>query len=165
MDAAFEILLPDGSDLSPFKFDTPVFEWDGISYPQGAPESQFGSMFKLKVLDKYYFDYIKSKLPGDLKNIKWLPIAVLGEDLDAYNAQLFGLGTEEDGFSLRYLLKDFLDKKTNWIVIFQPQYDGFSEVKKGNINDVLTMLEFSIRTSRKGFMIYHTNLSPSLKQD
>jgi hypothetical protein len=154
MDAALEILLPQDTDLASLGFKVPTFTWQGVEYPQGKPECTFGKNFILKVLESYDMRFVLSKIPAELRNTQWMPIAVLGEGLDIYNADIFGLQNEEEEFSLRKLFDLVLKPQRNWIVIYSPQYDGFNKIKQGSVNDIFNELECSIKNTREGFLIY-----------
>ncbi|WP_315822671.1 hypothetical protein [Paraflavitalea speifideaquila] len=94
-----------GSAITGLPFKIPHFEWDGVNYPQGPPECKFGSNFELKILERYNFDYIQSKVPRSLRGIEWQPISVQGDGLDLYVAQIFGMGKgEEEGYTFKDLL-------------------------------------------------------------
>lgn len=155
MDASFEVLVPFDTEFVKLKFEIPFFEWQGEKYPQGLPESSFGSSFQLKEMEHYNFKNVEESIPLSLKNIKWKVISIQGDGLDNYVAELFGFGMEEIGFTLRDLLYTLLGDLQNWIVIFGPQYDGFDVAKRGDIEDVLVDLEDSLKIESRGFLIYH----------
>jgi hypothetical protein len=153
MDGAFLIYLPKDSDLAPFKFEIPLFEWQGVAYPQGKPECIFSKNFKLQFVDN--FEFIENKLPFHYQKMKWQGIEISGEGLDIFISSKFELEIEEEGKAFNDLINIFLRGRSKWIVVLDHQHDGFNFVRNGTIEDVYTEFNNSINNLNKGFMIYH----------
>jgi hypothetical protein len=152
MDVALEILLPADSNLKFLQFTPPVFELNGVSYPQGLPESRFGRNFKL--VKTPIPDYILSLLPADYKGFDWQCIAISGQGLDLYEGSIRGIAEEESGASLSDLITTLLYEQEHWAVIFEPDYDGVDVVQSGVVEDVMAGINYSFNVEKKGFLIW-----------
>ncbi len=155
MDGSFEFLLPKNSITQGFEFEIPMFEWQGVNYPQGTAECKFGSNFILKISENsdILISSYKKSMPKYYQNEEWHCIEVLGKGMEIYIGSLYELGAEEINNSLKDLINTLLQDKTMWAVVYSHQDDGFEEVKKGSISDILLNFENAIRKS-EGFMIY-----------
>jgi hypothetical protein len=156
MDAAFEILLPISFDLKELGFKIPQFEWQGVQYPQGLPELLFGKNFHLKVSERTNISYIRNTLPPEYKNIEWQIVEVTGDGLDIYCQNLFKLAHEEIGYTLKDMLYFLLNNQLVWVVVYEPQYDGFRKVMQGSIEDIIINLKETIIEGGEGFLIYNS---------
>jgi hypothetical protein len=153
MDALFEILVPHTSKIKLLNFKIPLFDWGGQTYPQGLPECLFGNNFKMKISE--ISGFIEQNMPHEYRTSNWQCISVDGDGLDIFVDALYGLNKEEVGYTLYDLLTAILCGQTNWMVVYEPQYDGFNKVKKGNIDDVIKELGNAIKSGDdNGFMIY-----------
>ena len=149
MDAAFEILLPMGEDIT-FRFEQPTFEWEGVKYPQGPPEYLYDSNYKL--IKTPVRPHILSKLPDSYKEIYWQCIAIHGDGLQSYRTNLLDIGPEYNDDVLSQLLQGLLAKVTKWVVVFEPDYDFPCEVFEGNVSTVTDKLRLAL-IEKNGFMI------------
>jgi hypothetical protein len=154
MDGSLTFLLPIGSDLSPFNFEIPFFEWDGVKYPQGMAECSFGTNFKLQFADSKYFSYIEKHIPPHLRNMRWYFIEVLGNGPDLFISSLYGFREEEIGYTFQDLIQILLQKKEKWMLVFSHQYDGFTKVIKSTKEEIIGRIEYALKISGEGFMLH-----------
>jgi len=153
MDASFEILLPAEVDLIELGFNVPMFEWQAVKYPQGPPEYFFGRNFHLKASSHDVIGYSKSLLPTEYQIKKWQVIELFGDGLDIYYGLRFdGNEVEEEGFGFLDLLNFLIAKEPLWMFAFGPQFDGFSKICHGRIEDIVNRLADPI-TSLEGFLM------------
>jgi len=157
MDGEIEILLPVTSRISGLPFEIPYYEWDGIKYPQGPPECKFGSNFELQFIEHFNYEYIETIIPHSLRSISWQAISVQGNGPDIFIGQLHGFGKEEVGFRLRDLLETLLSKEPIWLAGFSAQYDGYSRIYSGDIENVIDYLQ-NPEDRRCGFLVCHHSI-------
>jgi len=152
MDLAFEILLPVESDLDLLQFKEPEFEWDGIVYPQGPPETTFGEHFRLVISP--IPDFVLRRLPTAYRKLDLQCIAVSGEGLDLYQSYLRGFVEEEPVPSLSDLITTLIGNRDHWVVNFDPEYDGVAVSEAGTIADVMAGIDYSLKVGKRGFLFW-----------
>ena len=156
---AVEIFLPVGTDLQSFGFKIPMYRWDGVDYPQGPPECDFGKNFKLKMADKMETgDFTKARikrLPEKYQRTEWQLIDILGEGVDIYRNSLFGLQEEENGYGMKDLINALLQDKPHWVFGCEPQFDEPLKIYHGELKDIMITLELVLKNPENGFLIYH----------
>jgi hypothetical protein len=151
MDLAFEILLPEETEL-PFRFETPKFERDGVKYPQARPEYVYTSHYKL--FKTPVAAHLLLKLPIAYQKINWFCVGIYGDGLDYYRNNLLEIGPEYNDDKLNKLLNDLLTITTKWAVVFEPYYDSSWEVNSGTIESVMEEIKRAVAFERKGFIVY-----------
>lgn len=152
MDIAFEILLPIEDEISSFQFQQPEYEWQGIRYPQGPAESSF---YSFKLLKSSVPTSIISLLPSHCQTINWQCISILGDGLKLVKDSLLGICKDNNERFLVALLNTLLSNKSKWVVVFEPEYDGIDEIKKGDIEEVLQKIKSSFLIKKRGFVVWH----------
>jgi hypothetical protein len=155
MDASFQFLLPKEADLSPFNFQIPMYEWDGVNYPQGPPECKFGKNFRLVQEDELNPMLWTRYLPNNYPRINWQIIEVFGDGIHIYWEQLYGSDKQEEaGFTLKDLIQLMLGNKPNWMVAFERNYDdGYGEPRKGKVEDIVPAFQL-LNSLETGFLLY-----------
>lgn len=152
MDLAFEILLPEETEL-PFKFETP--KSDVTKFPQALPEYAYSAHYKLRKTP--VAEHLLLKLPGAYQKINWFCIGIHGDGLDIYRENLLEVGPEYNDYKLNQLLKELLTITTKWAVVFEPHYDSSWEINSGTIKSVMAEIKNAVAFERKGFIIYGEN--------
>lgn len=152
MDLAFEILLPVESDLDLLQFKAPVFEWDGVVYPQGPPEAKFGEHFRLVMSP--IPDFVLRELPTAYRKLDLQCIAIWGEGVDLYRSYLMGFVEEEPVPSLSDLITTLIYNRDYWVVNFEPEFDGVAVSQAGTIEDVMAGIDYSLKVDKRGFLFW-----------
>lgn len=155
MDIAFEIFLPVESTITAIPFETPVFEWQGVKYPQGPEEAHFGYF---KLVKSAYPVNVLSRFPNKLRGINWQCIAVR-EGLRELSNELFFAGNERDelkevGKKLYEMLNYLLGHEPIWVVNFEPGYDYLCEVLPGDIDLVFEKIVSALKEGLDGYLIW-----------
>lgn len=153
MEVCFAIYLPVDADWSAFPFQVPMFEWDGVQYPQGDPECIFGLNWKLKKL-KPHQPYMLSRMPLSYQTAVWQAIFIDGDGLSVYESSLMGVMEEDERYSLEKLLQWILGGQPKWIVRFEPDCDQMDEYNSGDMNTVLEKIQSSLIKEKWGFQIW-----------
>ena len=154
MDLNIEILVPSGTHIPGLTFNEPTFEWQGEKYPQGPPEADFGTNYKL--VYRSIHDFLRSKLPAASRD--WQCISVKGPGLDIYAKKLWmDLSEDEDPEEKDYTLKDLLQTMcagSKWLIIIDKD-EAFEVISSGSLTQVITNLTGVIKgdIDRKGFLI------------
>ncbi|SDG01662.1 hypothetical protein [Chitinophaga filiformis] len=159
MDLIFEMLIPSGIDVPGITFREPFYEWQGERYPQGPPETSFGSNFKL--VYGQIPDFVKNKIPVAYASVDWQCICVKGSGLDLYGHKLWmdlpedeePEDPEEEHFTLRDLLHTICTRR-KWIIVIDID-EAFEVMPSGGLSDVITALNGVIigEIEGKGFLI------------
>jgi len=157
MDASFEFLIPRDADLSPFDFDVPVYIWNGIKYYKEPREYDFGKNFKLVKENSLDLQYLDRYLPFHYNPADWQRIKIFGDGIHIYANIVHGFDSrEQPGFTFKDLVYLMLANKSSWIVAFEANYDdGYGEIRRGNIDEIIPALNHSLKVSRVGFLLYH----------
>lgn len=153
MEVCFVIYLPIDADLSAFPFQVPMFEWDGVQYPQGDPECTFGPYWKLKKLKPHQPD-MPVGTPLSHKTTVWQPIFIDGDGIDNHENSLRGFMEEDEDYSLVKLLQWILRDQPKWVVLFMPDFDQMDEYIPGDFNTVLEKIRSSLVKEKWGFQIW-----------
>ena len=153
MDIGFEIVIPIDSKVSAIEFKQPVYEWDGVAYPQG-PEEAYFHYYKLTKTN--IPQYVVSFIPDHLQKIQWQCISVK-KGLDELYQELKDVEneTQENRNKLLELLNIFISNEPRWFVNFELNFDQIDEVKEGDISTVYQGILDSLSVERKGFLIWH----------
>lgn len=151
MDAAFEILLPIEDEIPSFQFQQPEYEWQGVKYPQGPPESSF---YSFRLLKSSIPTYIVSMLPSHCQTIDWQCISILGDGLKFVRDSLLIVGEDNSERLLFDLLNALLSNRSRWVVVFEPDYNGIDEIKEGEIEEVFEKVKSSL-IEKRGFIMWH----------
>jgi hypothetical protein len=152
MDLAFEILLPEDTEL-PFKFE--IIKRDFVKFPHERPEYIYSSQYELSKTP--VADHLLLKLPIAYQKQNWFCIAIHGDGLDNYREKLLEIGSEYNDDKLNHLLKVLLNIPTKWAVAFEPFYDSTCEIHSGTIESVTENIKIAVAFERKGFIIYGEN--------
>jgi hypothetical protein len=151
MDIAFEIYLPVNATIQNIKFEQPVFQWQGVGYPQGTEEANY-HYFKLKKTDVP--GYVLRQLPFQLQNHIWQCISLtkgLDDFVNEYNYSLLKQSI------LSNLLSELLLDQMRWFIVIEPNYDCELEVLKGNVEIAIDEIGKSLFLERKGLLIWYEN--------
>ncbi|PWV53978.1 hypothetical protein [Chitinophaga sp. S165] len=159
MDLIFEILIPAGTHIPGLTFSEPVFEWQGEKYPQGPPEADFGSNYKL--VYSPVTDFVQRNLPVMSTSTDWQCISVKGAGLDIYGRKLWMNTPEyeepEDPEEAHYTMRDLLQTMcagNKWVVVIDTD-EPFDVISSGSLTLVMTNLAGVIKgdIEEKGFLI------------
>jgi len=151
MDICFEILIPVESTVSAVKFKTPVYEWDGVEYPQGPEEAW---IHYLKIIKSDIPAHVLSFLPDNLKKVKWQCISIVeGMDELVEEVSIEGEMIEKES-NLLDLLDLIVTNEKKWVVIFEPDCDRIDEVIEGDINFAFRRIVKSLKVEVEGFVMW-----------
>lgn len=153
MDICFSIYLPVDADFSAFPFQVPMFEWDGVQYPQGDPECTFGPNWKLKKL-KPHQPYGLMSMPLSHRSTVWQPVFIDGDGLENYMSSVMGLMEEDADHSLEKLLQRLLGGQSKWVVLLMPDFDQLDEYIPGDMNTVLEKIKYTMIEEKRGYVIW-----------
>lgn len=152
MDVGFEILIPIGSENKTIKFAEPVYEWDGVEYPQGPEEAIF-YYFKLKKTEVP--SHISMYLPSGFKDFQWQCISV-ADGIVEYERELLHMNEKSAvDDKLMELLRSILESESKWVVAFEPDCDRIDDTLKGDIDLVFKEIVNSLKIEKKGFVIWN----------
>ncbi len=159
MDLIFEILIPAGTHISGLTFREPIFEWQGEKYPQGPPEADFGSNYKL--VYSPVTNFVQRNLPATSTSTDWQCISVMGPGLDIYARKLWMNAPDdevpEDPEEAQYTTRDLLQTMcagNKWIVVIDKD-EPFEVISSGTLTQIITNLAGVIKgdIDGKGFLI------------
>jgi hypothetical protein len=112
MDVAFEILLPEYTEL-PFKFE--IIKRDFVKFPKERPEYLYSSHYELSKTP--VADHLLLKLPIAYQKLNWFCIGIHGDGLDIYREKLLEIGPKYNDNKLNKLLRDLLTISSMWAVV------------------------------------------------
>ncbi|MDV2442533.1 hypothetical protein CMV00_01795 [Elizabethkingia anophelis] len=152
MDLGFEFLLPIESEVSTFKFERPIYEWQGERFPQGQPETFF---HYFKLMKSIVPKHIIPLLPNDLQTEQWQCISLM-EGIDNLIEELSqNTDINVGGQILADLLFHLIGAEEKRVIIFEPDYDCIDEVFEGNIEVAFYEIINSLTIEKKGFVIWN----------
>jgi hypothetical protein len=156
MDLIFEILIPSGTHFPDLTFNEPTFEWQGEKYPQGPPEADFGSNYKL--VYSPIPNFVRSNLPAACASTDWQCVSIKGPGLDVYARKLWmDILEEEDPEEQHYTLRNLLQTMcagNRWVIIIDKD-EAFEVISSGSLTLVVTNLSGVIKgdITENGFLI------------
>lgn len=161
MELIFEILIPSGTHIPGLTFNEPTFEWQGVKYPQGPPEADFGTNYKL--VYRPIPNFVRSKLPAACASTDWQCISVKGPGLDIYIKKLWRDISEDEDLEVEdpeeqgYTLNDLLQTVcagNKWVIIIDKD-EAFEVISSGSLTQAITNLTGVIKgdIEGKGFLI------------
>ncbi|MBK7707004.1 MAG: hypothetical protein IPJ30_14895 [Acidobacteria bacterium] len=153
MDALLEIIIPSIKEIDGLKVTQPVYEWDGIEYPQGPKVVTWGSVV-LSFDEKQ--QYLLRYLPSNYLNDEWTWLEVSNATLDAYENAINGDSTNHVLQGLGEFLRVFLNSADWWVLAFLLQDDQIDQTYRMNVENCVTYLELMLKRSsrREGFVIH-----------
>ena len=153
VDALFQIVLPELNQLNGLTIEQPVYEWDGIAYPQGP---------KTVSLDEICLRFdakswpVEKFLPSNYIEQNWKWLSATDETLDRYEISVNSL--EERYFADKFeeTLRLLLGQSDRWVVAYLWQYDQIDWSYQLNPEDCISKLRaFLIRDNpNEGFVAY-----------
>lgn len=155
MDDFFVFLLPEDADTNDFNFKIPVYNWQGVDYPQGPPTCRYGANFILTI-DYDEVKFISKFFPYKNKLKNWKAIRVTGNGIDVYRSSLFNADIIEDiGYTLQILIETTLRNQPEWIVFFQKDFDDRVNIIEKNNADVVNEIQNCIKGKQNtGLLLY-----------
>ncbi|WP_343307671.1 hypothetical protein AAHN97_11105 [Chitinophaga niabensis] len=163
MDLAFDIIIPFDAKTPGLEFKVPVYEWDGVAYPQG-PEEVYFHGFKVVKRDVDPHCNTLWALPNHMRKIRrWQCLSIKKGIYELHN-EIWSLQNIEEGevrkqeLSDRFLelLNILLGDQRIWCLSFEREYDdGFEEIKEGDVNVVYEKMVNSLSGRSRGFIVWH----------
>lgn len=153
MEIAFEILVPPRTELE-FKLTRKLFEWQGHLYPQGFPEYWFGRHFQL--IETPSPTHLNLILPGDISKMSWRCLSVKGDGLEILRNS--DANVQWDGKGLGDLLKTLLSGVSQWVIVFEIDYDKIERTFYCVPEDVERLILISLTTKIGGFVALSQNM-------
>jgi hypothetical protein len=153
VDALFQIVVPKITEIDELEIVQPVYEWDGVEYPQG-PEMVLWRNISL------FFDerttYLKKFLPPNYFDESWVWLKVSDQTLDTYDISIKKGSENDDEKPLETFIRHFLMNADKWIMVFLLQYDRIDNVYQMDIEECISKLSSNLRktTTNEGFIAY-----------
>ena len=153
MDALFQIVVPEIKQVDLIETIQPVYEYDGVKYPQGPKVISWRDVSAS--LDEPT-QYLQRFLPAAYLSEHLIWLKVSDETLDRYksivNTESEDLGEIGLEAFIHLLLKD-LDK---WVVAFILHWDQIDNVYQVDVDGAISKLRDNLRrnTQREGFVAY-----------
>ena len=153
MDALFQIVVPEITQIDGLEVTQPVYEWDGVEYPQG---SKIVSWQDISLSFDEQTRYVKKFLPPDYIGESWIWLKLSDETLDKYD---ISVKTETDNGKegiLETFLRLFLSDIDKWVVAFILHYDQIDSDYKLDLDGCISKLRNNLKRNiaSEGFIAY-----------
>lgn len=153
MDALLQIIVPKLVEVEGLELSQPVYEWDGIKYPQGSKIVSWQDISlsfdeKSKYLDKF--------LPPIYMSEEWIWLKVSDETLDKYEITVNDESEKDTEKQLEIFLRFLLADINRWVVVFLLQYDQIDNIYELNVEGFITKLRNNLNrnATKEGFIAY-----------
>jgi len=153
VDALLQIILPKENPLNGLRVEQPVYEWDGIAYPQGPKTVSLNEVCLLFDAKSWP---IEKFLPPNYIGLNWRWLSVKDETLDRYEISVNSSEEHYFGDKFEEALRLLLGQSDRWVVAYLWQYDQIDWSYQLNPADCIAKLRtFLIRdNSNEGFVAY-----------
>jgi len=153
VDALLQIIVPEENPLNGLIVGQPVYEWDGIAYPQGP---------KTLSLDEVCIEYdaksmpIEKFLPPNYIGPNWTWLRVKDETLDRYEISINSSNERYFADKFEAALRLLLGQFDRWVVAYLWQYDQIDWSYQMNPEDCIAKLRVYLMRDNpnEGFVAY-----------
>ena len=153
MDALLQIIVPEIIEIEGLKLIQPVYEWDGVDYPQGPKIVSWGNI-SLSFDEKE--NYISEFLPLNYLDENWIWLKLSDKTLDEYENQVNDENENYNEKTLETFLRHLLKNNDKWVISFLLHYDQIDNVYQLNTKDCINKLKNNLNRNilKEGFIAY-----------
>ncbi len=153
MDALFQIVVPKIPKIAGLEITQPVYEWDGVEYPQGP---KIASWQDITLSFDEPTQYLEKFLPPNYFSESWTWLKLSDETLDKYDISVKTDSEESDERTLEIFLRLLLADFDKWLLAFILHYDQIDNAYKLGLEDCISKIRnnLSKSTATEGFVAY-----------
>jgi hypothetical protein len=153
MDALLQIIVPKLNEIEGLEVIQPVFEWDGMEYPQGSKIVSWNGI-SLSFDEKG--KYCNRFLPPNYLTEEWIWLKVSDESLDRYEISLNSENENNLENTLDNLLALLLEDLDKYVIAFLLHYDQIDSVYKLDVQNCISKIRKNLdrKVLKEGFVIY-----------
>lgn len=153
MDALLQIIVPKLVEIEGLELNQPIYEWDGVKYPQG-PKVVSWQDISLSFDKKE--KYLNKFLPPNYFGEDWIWLKVSDNTLDKYESLINDEVKGNDEKSIEDFIRFLLTGIDKWVIVFLLQYDQIDNVYQLDVEDCIIKLKNNLSRNivKEGFIAY-----------
>jgi hypothetical protein len=138
MDALLQIIVPKLRKIEGLEITQPLYEWDGVEYPQGP---KIISWQDISLSFDERTEYCQNFLSPNYLGEDWIWLKFSDETLDRYEILVNDETENNNEKTLETFIRLFLEDIDKWVIVFLLHYDQIDSVYQLNVRDCITKLK------------------------